>query len=148
MKLLQKGTQITWTVDNLLKEGFIKVGSKTYEEYWKHTKTDDILTLSVVDEVVTNRTEDFNTLVNYVEQVSEQTGDYLISLLQRFGDEYYLKTSDICCDAALQLLINNDLVFKIKHVIHMDNTPDYGLTHLGYQVYEQISYNQKQSYCL
>lgn len=50
MKLLQKGTQITWTVDNLLKEGFIKVGSKTYEEYWKHTKTDDILTLSVVDD--------------------------------------------------------------------------------------------------
>jgi len=50
MKLLQKGTQITWTVDELLKEGFIKVGSKTYEEYWKHTKTDDILTLSVVDD--------------------------------------------------------------------------------------------------
>lgn len=50
MKLLQKGTQITWTVDNLLKEGFIKVGSKTYEEYWKHIKTDDILTLSVVDD--------------------------------------------------------------------------------------------------
>ena len=46
MKLLQKGTQITWTVDKLLKEGFIKVGSKTYEEYWKHTKTDDVLTLS------------------------------------------------------------------------------------------------------
>ena len=52
MKLLQKGTQITWTVDNLLKEGFIKVGSKTYEEYWKHTKTDDILTLSIVDDTV------------------------------------------------------------------------------------------------
>lgn len=52
MKLLQKGTQITWTVDELLKEGFIKVGSKTYEEYWKHTKTDDILTLSVVDDTV------------------------------------------------------------------------------------------------
>ena len=50
MKLLQKGTQITWTVDDLLKEGFIKVGSKTYEEYWKYTKTDDILTLSVVDD--------------------------------------------------------------------------------------------------
>lgn len=50
MKLLQKGTQITWTVDELLKEGFIKVGSKTCEEYWKHTKTDDILTLSVVDD--------------------------------------------------------------------------------------------------
>jgi len=50
MKLLQKDTQITWTVDNLLKEGFIKVGSKTYEEYWKNTKTDDILTLSVVDD--------------------------------------------------------------------------------------------------
>ena len=49
MKLLQKETQITWTVDNLLKEGFIKVGSKTYEEYWKHTKTGEILTLSVDD---------------------------------------------------------------------------------------------------
>lgn len=50
MKLLQKGTQITWTVDSLLKEGFIKVGSRTYEEYWKHTNTDDILTLAVVDD--------------------------------------------------------------------------------------------------
>ena len=50
MKFLQKDTQITWTVDDLLKEGFIKVGSKTYEEYWKYTKTDDILTLSVVDD--------------------------------------------------------------------------------------------------
>lgn len=54
MKLLQKGTQITWTVENLHKEGFIKVGSKTYEEYWKHSKTDDILTLSVVGDKVSH----------------------------------------------------------------------------------------------
>ena len=48
MKLLHKDTQTTWTVENLLKEGFIKVGSKTYEEYWKDTKTNDILVLSVM----------------------------------------------------------------------------------------------------
>ena len=54
MKLLQKGTKITWTVDELLEKGFVKVGSKTYEEYWKHTKTDEILTLSVFDDMKHN----------------------------------------------------------------------------------------------
>ena len=74
MKLLQKGTQITWTVDNLLKEGFIKVGSKTYEEYWKHTKTDDILTLSAVD--------DYDTKEMILTKVKEMSYDIVEEILK------------------------------------------------------------------
>ena len=86
---------------------------------------------------------DFYTLVNYVEQVSEQSGGWLIQLLKRFGNEYFLESGDVCCDAALSLLIKNDLVFKVKHPTEEYNTPDYGITHLGFQVYEQVCYNQR-----
>lgn len=58
--------------------------------------------------------EEFYKLVNYVEHVSEQSGGWLIKLLKRFGDEYYLESGDVCCDASLQLLLKNDLVFKVK----------------------------------
>ena len=87
--------------------------------------------------------EDFYTLVNYVEQVSDQSGGWLIQLLKRFGNEYFLESGDVCCDAALSLLIKNDLVFKVKHPTEEYNTPDYGITHLGFQVYEQVCYNQR-----
>lgn len=90
--------------------------------------------------------EEFYTLVKYVEQVSDQSGGWLIQLLKRFGDEYFLETRDICCEAALQLLLKNDLVFKIEHPTTKPNMPDYGLTHLGFQVYEQIGYNQTLNY--
>lgn len=90
--------------------------------------------------------EEFYKLVDYVEQVSEQSGDWLIKLLKRFGNEYYLESGDVCCDAALQLLLKNDLVFKIKHPVKDYNTPDYGLTHLGFQVYEQVCHNQRLKY--
>ena len=55
--------------------------------------------------------KDFYTLVNYVEQVSKQSGGWLIQLLKRFGDEYFLESGDVCCYDALSLLIKNDLVF-------------------------------------
>ena len=87
--------------------------------------------------------EEFYTLVNYVEQVSDQSGGWLIQLLKRFGDEYFLESGDVCCDAALGLLIKNDLVFKVKHPTKEYNTPDYGITHLGFQVYEQVCYNRR-----
>lgn len=87
--------------------------------------------------------EDFYTLVNYVEQVSEQSGGRLIQLLKRFGDEYFLESGDVCCDAALSFLIKNDLVFSAKLLTKEDNTPDYGLTYLGFQVYDQVCYNQR-----
>jgi len=87
--------------------------------------------------------EGFYTLVNYVEQVSDQSGGWLIQLLKRFGNEYFLESGDVCCDAALGLLINKDLVFKVKHPTEEYNTPDYGITHLGFQVYEQVCYNQR-----
>ena len=109
MKLLQKGTQITWTVDNLLKEGFIKVGSKTYEEYWKHTKTDDILTLSVVESK-----EEFEGLSQYLEEAQQQAVcDYFSGYILREG---------LCFTVAKSK--------KHKHQLHLvsydewDNNPD------------------------
>lgn len=90
--------------------------------------------------------EDFYKLVSYIEQVSDQSEGWLIKVLKRFGSEYYLESGDISCHAALQLLLKNNLVFKIEHPTKEYNTPDYGLTHLGFQVYEQVCYNQKQKY--
>lgn len=87
--------------------------------------------------------KDFYKLVKYVEQVSEQSGGWLVRILKRFGSEYFLESGDICCHTALQLLLNKELVFKINHPTKEYNTPDYGLTHLGFQVYEQVCYNQR-----
>lgn len=65
--------------------------------------------------------EDFYTLVNYVEQVSDQSGGWLVQLLKRFGNEYFLESGDVCCDAALSLLIKNDLLKENEDLVEKIN---------------------------
>ena len=121
MKLLQKGTQITWTVDNLLKEGFIKVGSKTYEEYWKHTKTDEILTLSVVDDVAKTEQKysDCDKVYEYElnSRKRDEDGtltrvDILLECFKAEGGSYWEIAEQLTNSAVELLILAKELRFK------------------------------------
>lgn len=90
MKFVDKETADTWTTGGLLHEGYIKVGSKTYEEYWKHPTTDKILTLSVV-----LGTEWFEGLSQYLEEAKHQAiCDYFAVHMLREGLYFTVVKSD------------------------------------------------------
>lgn len=92
MKFVDKETANTWTTGGLLHEGYIKVGSKTYEEYWKHPKEEKILTLTTMQEKDNTKPlfEEYNTMYEDLTLPS----DFLIDnhkTLQRRND-----FEDIC----------------------------------------------------
>ncbi|MDN5511147.1 hypothetical protein [Acinetobacter sp.] len=90
-----------------------------------------------------NDTESAKQLANEIHTQSNEKGGWLFSVLRRFGNEYFLESGDIPCKDSLQILIKRGLVFKVIHPYKTINTPDYGITHLGLQVYESIVHLMK-----
>ncbi|MDN5540925.1 MAG: hypothetical protein L0G60_00430 [Acinetobacter sp.] len=82
--------------------------------------------------------ENVKQLAKDLYKQSNDNGGWLSSVLSRFGNEYFLESGDISCKDSLQTLIKHELVFKVAHPHESINTPDYGITHLGLQVYECI----------
>lgn len=59
-------------------------------------------------------------------------------VLRSFGRNGFLEAGDIACDNALSVLIEKGLVYRVSHIDPDVNTPDYGITQLGREIFELI----------
>ena len=59
-------------------------------------------------------------------------------VLRAFGRKGFLESGDIACDNALNVLIDKGLVYRVIHIDPEVNTPDYGITQLGREVFELV----------
>lgn len=66
-----------------------------------------------------------------------RAGEDLVTI----GRNKFVETGDVG-GKSFDTLLKYGLIFKIEHVGEF-NSPDYGITHLGYQVYEHIQMNKK-----
>lgn len=58
--------------------------------------------------------------------------------LMLFGRNKFVEIGDVCGKTeSINSLMGYGLVFKIEHVGDF-NSPDFGITHLGYQVFEYL----------
>lgn len=82
-----------------------------------------------------------NDLADWVEL---QEGGWGVQVLRTFGSRKFVEAGDISAKALIPEFIKRYMVFKVEHVVDEYNSPDYGITHLGYQVYQVIQHRRNQ----
>ena len=70
--------------------------------------------------------------------VEAQEGGWGSDVLRTFGKQKFLEAGDVSAKALIPEFIKRHMVFEVVHVVDEYNSPDYGITHLGYQVYEIV----------
>lgn len=82
--------------------------------------------------------EHLNKVEALADWVEAQDGGWAEQVMRTFGKHKFVESGDVSVKALLPEFIKRHLIFEVVHVVDEYNSPDYGITHLGYQVYEII----------
>ena len=84
--------------------------------------------------------DDLKKVQEIADWVESGEGGWRTEVLKTFGRRKFLEAGDVSSKREVPLLIEKGLVFEVIHSVEDYNSPDYGITHLGYQVYEVIQH--------
>ncbi len=84
--------------------------------------------------------EDLKKVQEIADWVESGEGGWRAEVMRTFGRRKFLEAGDVSSKREIPELIEKGLVFEVIHSEEDYNSPDYGITHLGYQVYEVLQY--------
>lgn len=84
--------------------------------------------------------EDLKKVQELADWVEAGEGGWRGDVLRTFGRRKFVEVGDVSSKRELPSLVEKGLVFEIIHAVEDYNSPDYGITHLGFQVYETINH--------
>lgn len=84
--------------------------------------------------------EDLKKVQDLADWVESGEGGWRTEVMRTFGRRKFLESGDVSSKREIPLLIEKGLAFEVIHSVEDYNSPDYGITHLGYQVYEILQY--------